>query len=192
VMARRSDLGASRGQLAMLMWEQTRFLATGSLWLAELHARDLAASGVPGANDAAVLMWFYALATTMTDGHQCASDGARDAHLATLRGAAFEPVLALVRTLPQEQLIKQRDTALKLEAAFAEERTDSFVCTTAGGLPAIRPAEDWHADAARTREILTKHLNAVCALVRSRPMTQPPHEPTPQAIAGTLTPPPQR
>jgi hypothetical protein len=173
VMERKRDLGASRGQVAMLMWEQTRMLATGSLWLAELQARDLAASGIQGADDTAVMMWLFAVAVTMTDSHQCAADGARDAHLALLRGSSFAPVLALLRKMPDDQLIKLRDTAIKLEAALAPERNEDTVCRAGSAKPAIRPADEWQPAAAQTRELLTKHLNAICALVRARPMAAP-------------------
>jgi hypothetical protein len=186
VMARKSDLAASRGELALLMWEQTRFLATGSIWLAELHARDLAASGLPSAGDTAAMIWLYAVAATLTDGHQCADADARDRHLQALRGAAFGPVLAIVRTLPDDRLVKQRDIALKLEAALAPDRNDDTVC--GGGRPATKAADAWRGDAARTREILLRHLNAVCALVRSRPMAAP----STQALAGTAASPPPR
>jgi hypothetical protein len=191
VMARKADLGASRGELAMLMWEQTRFLVTGSLWLAELQARDLAASSLPGARQTAVLMWLYALATTMTDGHQCAGSGARDAHLASLRGPAFAAVLAGVRSLPDEELAAQRDMAIKLEALLAPERRDDTVCHTGGRSLATRPPDAWQTAAARTRDMLPSHLNAFCALVRGRPMPKPqppaPSGPAPARPSAPVT-----
>ncbi|MBS0639291.1 MAG: hypothetical protein U1E70_00670 [Acetobacteraceae bacterium] len=187
VMARKADLGASRGKVAMLMWEQTRFLTNGSLWLAELQARDLAASGFQGTDGLAVMMWFYAVAVTLTDGHQCEGQGARDAHLAYLRSAAFEPVLTLVRTLPEAQLATQRDTAIQLEAAFAPERAEDTVCRTANRSPALRAADEWRPDAARTREFLLKHVNAFCSLIRPKPAP-----PAPTSIAGPVAAPQRR
>jgi hypothetical protein len=173
VMERKRDLGASRGQIAMLMWEQTRMLATGSLWLAELQSRDLADSDIRGAGDTAVMLWLYAVAVTMTDSHECAADDARDTHLALLRSNSFAPVLALLRKMPDDQLMKLRDTAIKLEAALAPERNEDTVCRTGSAKPAIRPTDEWHTAAAQTRELLTRHLNAICALVRGRPMGVP-------------------
>lgn len=188
VMARKSDLGASRGKVAMLMWEQTRFLATGSLWLAELQARDLATSGFQGTDGLAVMMWFYAVATTLTDGHQCETQGARDAHLGFLRSAAFEPVLALVRTLPDAQLATQRDAAIRLEAALAPERNEDTVCRSGTRSAALRPADDWRADAARTRDFLLKHVNAFCSLVRPKQASSP----GATSVAGPGASPPRR
>ena len=174
LLVRKADLGASRGQIALLLWEQSRLLATGSLWLAELNARDLAASGLPGTPEAAALAWLYAAAVTMTDGQHCAAPDARDTHLAALRGPAFAPVLTVLRTLPENQLAQARDAAIKLEAALAPQRDEDTACRTGAAVPALRPDDAWRADAARTREILLRHLNAICALVRGRPSPPPP------------------
>ena len=63
-----------------------------------MHAQDVAATGSTGLSETAVMLWFYAVAVTMTDGHKCADEAAKDAHLDQLRGPAFEPVLQIVRS----------------------------------------------------------------------------------------------
>lgn len=166
VMSRKSDLGASRGQLALLMWEQTRFLATGNLWLAELNTRDLAAVGVTNTNEAAAMMWLYAAAVTLTDGHQCADPAASDAHLTWLRGPAFAPVTKIIRDLPPDRLQAMRDIAVRLEAGLAPERTGDTMCRTGSSHPEHRPDTEWQPEAARTRDMLPKHLTALTALMR--------------------------
>ena len=166
VMARKSDLGASRGQLAMLMWEQTRFLATGSLWLAELNARDLAAIGASKTNEGAAMMWLYAAAVTLTDGHQCIDPAAGDAHLTWLRGPAFAAVTKIIRDLPPDRLQAMRDTAVRLEAGLAPERSEETMCRTGPSRAEHRPDTEWLPQAARTRDMLPKHLAALIALMR--------------------------
>ena len=113
-----------------LMWEQTRFVATGSLGVAEMHARDVAATGSSGLSETAVMMWFYAVAVTMTDGEKCVDTAARDAHLDYLRGPEFEPVLQIVRSISDDRLAAMRDLAIRLETVLAEGRTDDTMCRT--------------------------------------------------------------
>ena len=81
----------------MLAWEQSRYIATGSIGMAEMHALDVAATGSTGLSETAVMLWFYSVAVTMTDGHKCVDEEAKDAHLDRLRGPAFEPVIRLLR-----------------------------------------------------------------------------------------------
>ncbi len=95
----KQQLEDKSGPVAVLMWEQTRFIATGSIGVAEMHALDVTATGSTGLAETAVMMWLYAAAVTMTDGEKCVDQAARDAHLDRLRGPAFEPVLQIVRTI---------------------------------------------------------------------------------------------
>jgi hypothetical protein len=166
VIARKTDLGASRGQLAMLMWEQTRFFATGSQWIAELSARDLAAVNIGNAGEGAAMMWLYAAAVTLTDGHQCADRSASDAHLDKLRGPAFAPVAKAIRDLPPDRLANAQTAAIRLESALAPERTDNIICRPGSAGQDHRPETEWRPEAARTRDMLPRHLTALTALMR--------------------------
>jgi len=169
VEAAKKDLEAKYGPTLVLMWEQSRFIATGSIGVAEMHALDLAATGSSGLSESAVMMWFYAVAVTMTDGHECAAEAAAAAHLDRLRGPAFEPVLRIVRTIAEDRLTAMRDLAVRLETVLAEERTDNSMCRTGTAAPDIRPDPAWRPEAAATRAMLPRHLLALASVMRPRP-----------------------
>jgi len=165
------------------MWEQSRFIATGSIGVAEMHAQDAAATGSSGLSETAVMMWFYAVAVTMTDGHKCADESAQDTHLERLRGAAFEPVLQLVRTMAEDRLAEMRALAIRLETVLAEDRTDDTMCRTGTPQPEIKPDAVWRPRVAETRAMLPRHLLALAAVMRPRPVAAP--EPPTSAKART-------
>src|SRR5882724_11049881 len=81
VEAVKKELVAALGFVPALAWEQSRFVATGAIGLAEIHALDVAATGSTGLSETAVMMWLYAAAVTMTDGHKCNDEAAKGAHL---------------------------------------------------------------------------------------------------------------
>jgi hypothetical protein len=168
--ALKKQLVEKSGIAAALMWEQSRFIATGSIGVAELHARDVAATGSTGLSETAVMLWFYAAAVTMTDGHKCADESARDNHLDHLRGPAFEPVLQIVRTIADDRLAAMRDLAVRLESTLAEDRTDDTMCRTGTEKPDIKPDPIWRPQAAETRPMLPKHLLALASVMRPRPV----------------------
>ncbi len=158
------------GPVPALMWEQTRFVATGSLGVAEMHARDVAATGSSGLSETAVMMWFYAVAVTMTDGEKCVDTAARDAHLDYLRGPAFDPVLQIVRSIADDRLAAMRDLAIRLETVLAEGRTDDTMCRTGTERPEIKSDAVWRPDAAEVRKMLPKHLQALASVLRPKPV----------------------
>lgn len=127
-MARKADLGASHGQLALLILEQARFPATNSVWLAELNARDLAAICAPGANDGSATEWLYCAFVTLTDSRYCADPATTDARLIALRGPAFAMVAKIIRDLPPDRLAAAQAIGTQLAALQAAERTDNAVC----------------------------------------------------------------
>jgi hypothetical protein len=163
-------LVAQDGPVPALMWEQTRFVATGSLGVAEMHARDVAATGSSGLSETAVMMWFYAVAVTMTDGEKCVDGAARDAHLDLLRGPEFEPVLQIVRGISDDRLAAMRDLAIRLETVLAEGRTDDTMCRSGPELPQIKADAVWRPDAAEVRKMLPKHLQALASVLRPKPI----------------------
>jgi hypothetical protein len=162
------------GPVPALMWEQTRFVATGSIGVAEMHARDVAATGSSGLFETAVMMWFYAVAVTMTDGEKCVDAAARDAHLDRLRGPEFEPVLQLVRTIADDRLAAMRELAIRLEIVMAEGRTDDTMCRTGTAPPNIKSDAVWRPEAMEVRKMLPKHLLALASVMRPRPAVATP------------------
>jgi len=156
---------------AALSWEQTRFIATGSIGMAEIHAQDLAATGSTGLFETAVMLWFYSAAVTMTDGHKCVDETAKDKHLDQLRGSAFEPVLQIVRSIADDRLAAMRDLAIRLETVLAEDRSDDTMCRVVTEAPAIKPDALWRPEAAETRSMLPKHLQALASVMRPRPVS---------------------
>ena len=168
IEALKKTLLSANGLDMVLMWEQTRFIATGGLGIAELHARDIAASGNPGVSEAAAMLWLYAAGVTFTDGHQCADEAARDTHLDRLRGPSFALVTRILQTLPDDRVAALRDQAIKLEKALAPERNDDFMCRDNVARPVIRPDADWKPLATATRDMLPKHLAALCAVMRTK------------------------
>jgi hypothetical protein len=176
VEAVKKELVAAHGLVTALAWEQSRFIGTGSIGVAEVHALDVAATGSTGLAETAVMLWFYAVAVTLTDGHKCADDAAKDAHLDRLRGYEFEPVNRITRTISEDRLAAMRDLAIRLEAVLAPERTDDTMCRVGTAKPDIRPDPAWRPEAAATRAMLPKHLLALGAVMRPRPVARP--EPT--------------
>lgn len=168
VAARRRELTNSLGFMAAYLWEQTRFLVTAELGVAEMHARSVAEEGEanPAQADSAVLLWLYAVAVTWTDGQKCADPAMREAHLDSLRGASFAQVLSLLRRMPEDRLAVQRDNAVKMEAARAPGRSDTLMCQPAGGgRPELR-GDTWKADAERARAMLPRNLKALTSVLR--------------------------
>ena len=191
----KKELIAARGLVMALAWEQSRFLATGGMGIAELHARDIAATNSTGVAETAAMLWLYAVAVTMTDGHKCASPAARDAHLDKLRGPAFEPLLRIVRALPDARVAAMRDLAIQLENRLSVDRADDTMCRAEGGKPGVKPDSTWRAEASRTRGMLQKHLTAFIAITRPKQTVAGPEKPVPPAAKASgpranATPPP--
>jgi hypothetical protein len=169
VEAEKKALVAAHGMMAALLWEQSRFIATGSIGVAEMHALDIAGTGASALSESAVMLWFYAAAVTLTDGHECVDEAARDAHLERLRGPAFEPVLRLVRTIGEDRLAAMRDLAIRLETVLAVDRNDDTMCRTGNEPAQIKPDAVWRPEAAATRGMLPRHLLALASIMRPRP-----------------------
>jgi hypothetical protein len=170
VEAVKKQLVASRGIITALMWEQSRFIATGGIGIAELHAQDIAATGSTGVSETAAMLWLYAVAVTMTDGHKCADDAMREAHLDRLRGPEFAPVTRIVRAMADDRLAAMRDLAIRLESILAVERDDDTMCRSGTAKPEVKPDNIWRPAAAGTRATLARQLVAICAVVRSAPI----------------------
>ncbi len=151
-----------------------------------MHALDVAATGSTGLSETAVMMWFYAVAVTMTDGHKCADPAAKDAHLERLRGYAFEPVNRLVRSISDDRLVAMRDLAIRLETVLAVDRTDDSMCLDGAKKADIRPDPVWRPEAALTRAMLPRHLTALAAVMRPKPVArrEPPETGTGTGAAG--------
>jgi hypothetical protein len=173
VEAEKKALATSRGIAAELLWEQSRFIATGSIGVAEMHALDLAATGQTGVAETAVMLWFYAVAVTLTDGHKCVDEAAKDAHLDRLRGPAFDSVTALVRSISDDRLAAMRDLAIRLETVLAVDRTDDLMCRTGDGKADVKPDAQWRPEAAMTRGMLSRHLVALASIMRPHPISRP-------------------
>jgi len=180
VEALKKDLVAKDGIVAALAWEQSRFIATGSISIAEMHALDLATMGSTGVTETAVMLWFYSVAVTLTDGHKCVDEAARDAYLDKLRGPAFEPVTRIVRTISDDRLAAMRDLAIRLELVLAPERTDDAMCWSGDKTPDIKPDPVWRPEAGLTRGMLPRHLVALASIMRPRPIARP-EQPKPDA-----------
>ena len=108
VEAVKKALIAARDLLPVLLWDQTRFVATGRITLAAEYAKDWPVSDVPNAEEAAATMWLYAVAATFTDGHKCSDPQAREAYLDRLRGADFAAVMGIIRSMPEDRLAASR------------------------------------------------------------------------------------
>jgi hypothetical protein len=162
----KQQLMEKNGAMPALMWEQTRFVATGSIGLAEMHALDVAATRSTGLSETAVMMWLYAAAVTMTDGEKCVDQTARDAHLDRLRGPAFEPVLKMVRSIADDRLAAMRELAVRLETVLAPDRTDDTMCRIGTEPPQIKPDALWRPDAVQARAKLPRDLLALAAVIR--------------------------
>jgi hypothetical protein len=173
VEALKKELIAKDGMVTALAWEQSRLVATGSIGVAEMHALDVAATGSTGLSETAVMLWFYAVAVTLTDGHECVDEAAKDAHLDRLRGPAFEPVTRIVRNISDDRLAAMRDLAIRLELVLAPERTDDTVCRDGNKAPDIKPDPIWRPEAALTRGMLPRHLAALASVMRPRPIARP-------------------
>jgi hypothetical protein len=166
VDALKQQLMEKNGPMPVLMWEQTRFIATGSIGLAEMHALDVAATHSTGLSETAVMMWLYSAGVTMTDGEKCVDQAARDAHLDRLRGPIFEPVLKIVRSIADDRLKAVRDLAVRLETVLAPDRTDDTMCRTGTEQPQIKPDAIWRPDAVQARAKLPRDLLALTAVIR--------------------------
>jgi hypothetical protein len=188
VDAVKKDLVAAHGVAAALAWEQSRFVATGAIGVAELHALDIAATGASAISETAVMMWFYAVAVTMTDGHKCVDEAAKDAHLDKLRGPAFEPVTKIVRSISDDRLAAMRDLAIHLETVLAPVRTDDTMCRN-GGAVEIKPDAAWRPEAVATRAMLPRHLVALASVMRPRPIARP-EPPKPEPVKPVAAKPP--
>jgi hypothetical protein len=170
--AARREIQEEFGPVAVLIWERTRVLATGSISLAAMHARMLALFAPPSASDGVAMMWFYAAAATMTDGARCVDADQKETALDRLRGRVYDPVLRVIRTLPDTTLDAAREAAIRLEAALAEQRPDDTVCHTSPGNTTVKSIGEWRPAAANTRAMLPRHLRALTAVVGNR--TAPP------------------
>jgi hypothetical protein len=190
VDALKKDLAAKDGMVEALAWEQSRFLATGSIAIAEMHALDLAAMGSTGVSETAVMLWFYSAAVTMTDGHKCVDEAAKDAHLDRLRGPMFEPVTRIVRTISDDRLAAMRDLAIRLELVLAPDRTDDTMCRDGNKGPDIKPDPLWRPEAGATRGMLPRHLVALASVMRPRPIArpEPPKPDTTQPVTAKAAP----
>ena len=164
IEATKKSLIQARDLLPVLLWDQTRFVATGNVALAAAYARDLAGSDVPNAEENAAAMWLYAVAATFTDGQKCADPAAREAYLASLLGPDFDAVKGIIRSMPDDRLAAMRETAIKLENALSTDRTDETVCRTVSG----RLDAEGQRDVAPTRTMLPQHLKAICSVVRAK------------------------
>ena len=173
VEATKKQLVAAQGIVPALLWEQSRFIATGSIGVAEMHALDIAATGASAMSETAVMLWFYSVAVTMTDGHKCVDEAAKDAHLDHLRGPAFEPVIQILRTIGDDRLAAMRDLAVRLETVLAVDRTDDLMCRGGNAKPEIKPDAAWRPDAALARGMLPRHLVALASVMRPRPVARP-------------------
>ena len=169
----KNELLAKDGLVYALAWEQTRFLATGSIGIAEMHALDVAATGNTGLTETAVMLWFYAVAVTLTDGNKCVDPAAKDAYFDKLRGPAYEPVLRLVRTISDDRLAAMRDLAIRLETVLAPERVDDLMCRTGDAPPDVKPDTVWRPEASLTRAMLPRHLVALASVMRPKPIARP-------------------
>lgn len=202
--AAKKDLAIAKGVVPVLVWEQTRFLATGGLGIAETHALDMAETGAPNLSDGVAMMWLYAAAAALTDGNKCANGDAKDSHLDRLRGPVFEKVTKIVRGLPDDRIAAMRDMALRLEAGFAQDRDSDPLCRGANGKTELKPETAWRPRMAETRAMLPKHLAALVSVVKKAPSpkseppkpaaTKPAPSPEPKArpdlgpaIEGPLT-----
>jgi hypothetical protein len=186
----KKELITARGIVQALAWEQSRFVATGSVGVAEMHALDLAATGSSGVSETSVMMWLYAVAVTMTDGHKCVDDAAKDAYLDKLRGPVYAPVLRLVQTLADDRLAAMRDLAVRLENVLVPERTDDTMCTGADGRVQVKPDVGWKVEAGLTRQMLPKHLLALTSVMRPKPIARP-EPPRPEIAAAKPVPAPR-
>lgn len=119
------------------------------------------------------MLWFYAVAVTMTDGHKCVDESARDAHLDRLRGPAFDPVLQIVRTIADDRLAAMRELAVRLETVLAEDRTDDTMCRVGTATPETKPDPVWRPEATEARAMLPRHLVALASVMRPRPVARP-------------------
>ena len=169
----KKELAATYGLVAVLAWEQSRFVGTGGVGIAELHALDVAATGSTGLSETAVMLWLYSVAATMTDGHKCGDPAAKDAHLDKLRGPVFEPVLKLLRGLADDRLGAMRDIALRLESVLAADRIDDTMCRTGTAKPEVKPGQLWRAQAVATRAMLPRHMVALIAVMRPKVAAKP-------------------
>ena len=162
----RAGLVKARDRETALVWEQTRFIATGGLDIAEQHARDIAATGASGIAETAAMLWLYAAAVIAVDGRRCADPSGREARMEQLRGPDFEPVTRIIRTMTEERLSAMRVLALRLEAIMAPDR-DGLAACRAGDAPAeSRPDDDWKPDVAAARASLPDHLTELTAAMR--------------------------
>ncbi len=186
----KKSLETARGVVAVLAWEQSRFIATGSIGIAELHALDVAATGSTGLSETAVMLWFYAAAVTMTDGHKCADPAAKEAHLDKLRGYQFEPVNRLIRTISEDRLGAMRDLAIRLETVLSVDRTDDTMCRSEAGKADVKPDASWRQEAVSTRKMLPKHLLALGVVMRPRPIAKPEPSKPEASKPAVATPPP--
>jgi hypothetical protein len=169
VEAAKKDLRAARGITAMLMWEQSRFIATGGIGIAEMHALDMADTGSTGVSETVAMLWLYAVAVTMTDGHKCVDEAANDAHMERLMGPPFESVTRVVRTLQDDRLAAMRDLAVRLESVLSVDRTDDTMCRVGPAKPEVKPDTEWRPQAAGARGNLPKNLATLCTVMRPRP-----------------------
>jgi hypothetical protein len=158
----------ARDLRVVLLWDQTRFLATGDAAVAAAYARDLAGSDVPDAEQAAAAMWLYAIAATFTDGHKCTNPEAKEAYLATLLGSDFDAVKGIIRSMPDDRLAAMRDNAIQLESILSTDRTDDTICRTTAGRPETRPEDEWQRELAPSRTMLPRNLTAICSVVRKK------------------------
>lgn len=192
--AARKELLTAKGILPVLVWGQTRFLATGGLGVAEAHALDMAETGAPNLAETIAMMWLYAAASTLTDGAKCVGEDARDKHLDRLRGPVFEKALKILRTLPDDRMASMREVALRLEAGFAPDRDSDPLCRGASGRSEIKPDSVWRPRSADTRAMLPKHLAALVSVVKKAPPPKPeppkPEPPKPAGAAATPAPEP--
>jgi hypothetical protein len=155
------------GVVTTLAWEQSRFITTGSMGLAEMHAQDVAATGANELKEAAVMLWFYAAAVTRTDGLRCNDDTAKDVHLSKLLGPEFDAVTKLMPSLPDDRLQAVQNLAIRLETMLAAERADDIICVTPYGKPGEKPDQLWRPVAQAVRPTLPAQLRELTVGMRA-------------------------
>ena len=163
------ELIAAKGVVTALAWQQSRFIATGGIGVAEQHALDLAATGSTGVTETAAMLWLYSVAVTLTDGHKCVDPAVKEAHLDRLWGPEFEPTARIIRALPEERVAAMRELAIWLETRLAVDRTDDTMCRTGATAAEVKPDAVWRKEAATARRLLMKQLTAIAAVLRAGP-----------------------
>lgn len=171
--AARRDLIKARGLETLLIWEQSRFIATGGIGVAEMHAQDLAGTGASGVAETAAMLWLYAAGAILIDSRQCASQDGPDAAMERLRGPDFDAVTRILRTLADDRLGAMRTLAIRLETVLSPDRNSVALCRVRDQAAEVRPEKDWRPDALAARKQLPQNLTALTAIMRPTPAAKP-------------------